>query len=140
MRKIVLIAAMVLTAAAARADDTRNLSPAAPSDAPAASPAKPADAPRYTVRPAPVDNAPSSTASTEHPERRYDDRGYYDDAGYHPFPRRYTDADRGSDRESGRQSDRLAERPHGHAGGPHHRARWNASRIIGELHRYGVYW
>ena len=161
MRKIILIAAMALTSAAAQAGEPRSLSTAAaPSDAPAAiqtkqlqaqydapvaPPAKPADtpryslppsetqtpadparnvsdAPRYTVRPA-VDNAPL----TAQPERRYDDRGYYDDAGYHPFPRRHTDADRD------------AERPHGYTDRPHHRALWTARRIIAELHRYGIY-
>jgi hypothetical protein len=139
MRKIILIAAMALTCAAAQAGEAeRNLSPAAaPSDAPVAAPAKPSDTPRYTVRPAPVDNAPA-TASTEHPERRYDDRGYYDDAGYHPFARRYTDADRHVDAD--RQSDRDAERPRGHVNRPHYRARWNAARIIAEMHRYGIYW
>jgi hypothetical protein len=180
MRKIILVAAMALTSAAAQAGETRNLSSAAaPSDAPAAiqtkqlqaqsdapvaPPAKPADtprysppsetqtpadparnisdAPRYTTRPAPVDSAPSTAASsaptpsTAHPERRYDDRGYYDDAGYHPFPRRHTDADRYADR----RADRYAERPHGYTNRPYHRARWSARRIIAELHRYGIYW
>ena len=123
--------------------------PALPADTPRYSlppsetqtPADPArnvsDAPRYTARPAPVDNAPPTTGSTApstvtpstaQPERRYDDRGYYDDAGYHPFPRRHTDADH------------YAERPHGYTDRPYHRARWNARRIIAELHRYGIYW
>ena len=147
MRKIILIAAMALTSAAAQAGETRNLSSAsaasdAPAtiqtkqlqgqnDAPVATPAKPVDTPRYTARP---DNAPPTTASTApstvtpSTARRYDDRGYYDDAGYHPFPRRHAYADR------------YAERPHGYTDRPHHRARWNARRIIAELHRYGIYW
>jgi hypothetical protein len=172
MRKIILVAAMALTSAAAQAGETRNLSSAsAPSDAPAtiqtkqlqgrndapvATPAKPVNTPRYslppsetqtaadparnvsdglryTARPAPVDNAPPTTASTApstvtpstaQPERRYDDRGYYDDAGYHPFPRRHV----------------YAKRPHGYTDRPYHRAQWNARRIIAELHRYGIYW
>jgi hypothetical protein len=173
MRRIIFIAAMALTSAAAQAGETRNLSTAAaPSDAPAtiqikqlqaqndapvATPAKPADTPRYTLppsetqtpanparnvsdaprntdRPASVDKAPPATASTvpstvtPSPERRYDDRGYYDDAGYHPFPHRRTYADRD------------AERPNGYTDRPHHRARWSARRIIAELLRYGIYW
>jgi hypothetical protein len=132
----------------------------AQNDAPVATPAKPADtsryapppsvtqtptdparnisdAPRNTARPAPVDNAPPTAASTApstvtpstaQPERRYDDKGYYDDAGYHPFPRRHT------------SDDRRAGRPHGYADRPHHRARWSARRIIAELRRYGIYW
>jgi hypothetical protein len=164
MRKIILIAAMALTSAAAQAGGTRTLSTAAtPSDAPAAiqtrqlqaqndapaaTPAKPADTqtpadPARSIsdtpraRPAPVHNAPPTAASsapstvtpsTAQPERRYDDRGYYDDAGYHPFPRRYTNADR------------YTERPHGYTNRPYHRARWSARRIIAEMRRYGIYW
>lgn len=141
MRKIILIAAMALASATAHAGETRSLSTAAaPSDAPAviqtqqrqaqndapvAPSAKRSDDARYAVRPGLVDNAAPADAS-EHPDRRYDDRGYYDNAGYHPFPRRYSDA----------------EQPHGNAARPsrHHHADWSADRIIAELHRYGIYW
>jgi hypothetical protein len=154
MRKIMLIAALALTATAARAEDNRSLS-TAPSDAPAATQtrpgqaqsdaplgAKPADAPRYNAPPAP----PPATASTEHPERRYDDRGYFDDAGYHPFPRRYANADRrpdadryaSVDRYAG--ADRYAKRPHGRAERPRHHVRWTPRRIMAQLRRYGFYW
>jgi hypothetical protein len=148
MRKIILIASMVLTSAAAHAGETRGLSTAAaPSvvqstiqtpqlqaqnEATVVAPGTSADTPRYVARPVPTDNAPitastapsTATSSTDHPERRYDDRGYYDSAGYHPSPRRYTDG----------------ERPHGHTDRPHHRGGWSASRIIAELHSYGIYW
>jgi hypothetical protein len=147
MRKIILIAAMALTSAAAQAGETRGLSvAAAPSVAPATiqtkqlqaqndapvaqaqTPVDPArnvpEAPRYTARPTPVDYVTPTGASTAHPERRYDDRGYFDDAGYHPFARRYTDA----------------EPPHARTGRPHHRAQWSVDRIIAELHSYGIYW
>jgi len=193
MRKIVLIAAMALTSAAAQAAETRNLSSvvapsAAPAaiqtkqfqaqnDAPAATPAKPSETPRYAPppetqtpadparnisdaprpRPAPVDNAPPTTASsapaTATPERRYDDRGYFDDAGYHPFPRRYTDGDRGTDRNTDRNADRdtdrgadrNAERPrgyatHGYAKRPYPRGWWTPRRFMAEMRRYGIYW
>lgn len=190
MRKIVLIAAMALTSAAAQAAETRNLSSAvAPSAAPAAiqtkqfqaqndtpAAAKPSEAPRYAPpppetqkpadparnisdaprpRPAPVDNAPPTAASsapstaspsTAQPERRYDDRGYFDDAGYHPFPRRYDNADRGTDRDADRSADRNAERPrgyatHGYARRPYPRAWWSSPRrFMAEMRRYGIYW
>jgi hypothetical protein len=162
MQKIILIAALALTSAAAHADDNRSLSTApsdapaaiqtkpgqAQSDAPLAAPTKPADAPRYNAPPAP----PPATASTAHPERRYDDRGYFDDAGYHPFPRRYANADRHTDADRHASTDRYAnanryanfdryaKRPHGYAGRPHHHARWTARRIMAQLRRYGVYW
>jgi hypothetical protein len=147
----------------------------AQNDAPAAPPAKPADTPRYAPppsetqtpgdparnisdaprpRPAPVDNATPPTASTAQPERRYDDRGYFDDAGYHPFPRRYTDGDRGkdsntdrnADRDTDRSADRNAERPrgyatHGYAKRPYPRAWWSSPRrFMAEMRRYGIYW
>ena len=188
MRRIILIAAMALTSAAAQAGETRNLSAAAgPSEVPAAiqtkqlqaqndaPAAKPADTPRYapppaepsrnisdaprnTARPAPVDNAPPaaasrapSTATTQaaQPERRYDDKGYYDDAGYHPFPRRYTDADRDAERSRGdveRPHDQT-ERPRGYAGRPrgfalrpYYPTPWSARRIMAEMRRYWIYW
>lgn len=179
MRKMILIAAMVLTSAAAQAGESRSLSATAttlaPSDPPAAAvsqqlhaqndtpvattpkptetprytpppaetqvPANPArnvsDAPHYTARPAAVDATTPTTASTApstatpsnaQPERRYDDRGHYNDAGYHPSPRRHAYADR------------YTERRHAYADRPHHRSRWNARRIIAALHRYGIYW
>ena len=146
----------------------------AQNDAPAATPAKPADTPRYAPppsetqtpadparnisdaprpRPAPVDNAPPPAASTAQPERRYDDRGYFDDAGYHPFPRRYTDADRGkdsntdrnADRDADRSADRNAERPRGYATRgyarrPYPRVWWTPRRFMAEMRRYGIYW
>lgn len=123
MRMIILIAAMALTIAAAQAEDMRSLS-TAPNDTPAATPAQPADRPQYTARPALVDSAPS----TARPTRRYDDRGYYDDTGYHPFPSR-----RG-------HVNRHAEPSRSYADRPRHRARWSARRIIAVLHRYGIYW
>ena len=177
MRKIILIAVMALTSAAAQAGETRSLATAAPGDVPATvqtkqlqaqndtpryspppsetqTPADPArnisDAPRNTPRPAPVDNAPPAAASsapstatpqTAQPGRRYDDKGYYDDAGYHPFPRRYTDADR--DAEPRDQTERprgYAGRPRGYAGRPYYLPRWSARRIMAEMRRYGIYW
>jgi hypothetical protein len=137
----------------------------AQNDAPAATPAKPADTPRYAPppsetqtpadpgrnisdaprpRPAPVDNAPPPTASTAQPERRYDDRGYFDDAGYHPFPRRYTDADRGTDRDADRNTERpRSSATRGYAKRPYPRAWWSSPRrFMAEMRRYGygIYW
>jgi hypothetical protein len=126
--------------AAKPADAPRYAPPPAETQTPADPARNISDAPRTTMRPAPVDTAPPATASsapsTAHPERRYDDKGYYDDAGYHPFPRRYA----GADRQSDPQSDRTAERPRGYANRPHYRALWSPRRIIAEMHRYGIYW
>jgi len=147
-------------------NDAPAATPAKPADAPryapppseTQTPADPArnisDAPRYNARPAPVDNAPPTTASsapstatpsTTQGERRYDDRGYFDDAGYHPFPRRQADANRDAERPRG-----DTERPqgytkqgyakHGYTNRPYYRVRWSARRIMAEMRRYGIYW
>jgi hypothetical protein len=122
MRTIILIAAMALTSFAAQAGETRGLSTAAaPADAAVAMP---------TLQRQAQNDTPVAVASTPaaQPERRYDDKGYYDNAGYHPSPRHYT------------SDDRPAASPHRRTGRPHHGGQWSAQRIIAELHHYGIYW
>jgi hypothetical protein len=55
MRKLILIAAMVLASATAQAGITRNLALAANDEPAAAEPAKPAEAPQFIERPAAID-------------------------------------------------------------------------------------
>jgi hypothetical protein len=126
MRTIILIAAMALTSVAAQAGESRGLSTAAaPAEAAVAMPTLQ----RQAQNDAPVAGASTPVvASAAPPARRYDDKGYFDDAGYHPSPRRYT------------SDDRPAEPPHRRSGRPHHGAQWSAQRIIAELHHYGIYW
>jgi hypothetical protein len=134
MRTIILIAAMVLTSVAAQAGETRGLSTAtAPSDAPVTITAKQFlaqnDAPApVAATPAPATASSTPASSTAQPGRRYDDKGYFDDAGYHPSPRDYSSADR------------PAEPPRRHIARPHRGSGWTAERIIAELHRYGIDW
>jgi hypothetical protein len=132
MRKLIVIAAMVLAAATAEAGQTRSLTradvqvaaadPAKPVDASkilevtksseaatAPDTAKPADPPKFVERPAAVEPARSQTAPVTEPSP--------------------TDAAKPS--TSG-----IAK-----ADKPRHRQRdWTESRIIGELHRHGIYW
>jgi cell pole-organizing protein PopZ len=58
MRKLILIAAMVLASATAQAEVGRNLAVAATDEPAAAEPAKPAEAPQYIERPPAVDTKP----------------------------------------------------------------------------------
>jgi hypothetical protein len=147
MRKIILIAAMALTSAIAQAGETRSLSTAAaPSDAPAtiqtkqlqaqndapvATPAKPADTPRYSL-------PTSETQTPAGPARNVSDAPRYT---ARPAPVDNAPPTTASTAPSTvTPSPAHAERPQGYTDRPHHRARWNARRIIAELHRYGIYW
>ena len=121
MRKIILVAAMVLVSASAQACGSRSLSLAAANDqasapqatvAPAATPtqvsevAPVATAPAYVDRPPAVSTiAPGATTSTSTP------------AATQP-----------------------AQKPTAKAGRPRHNKTWTESRIISELHRHGIYW
>jgi hypothetical protein len=60
MRKLILIAAMVLASATAQAGVTRNLALAANDEPAAAEPAKPAETPQFTERPSAVDTRPEA--------------------------------------------------------------------------------
>jgi hypothetical protein len=117
MRKLILIAAMVLASATAQAGQSRSLTLAANDDQPAAATdqakgqvketAKPAEAPKaaetptYVERPAAVD----ATTTTQPPK-----------------------ADAGKPVTTAK------------ANKPRHRQYWTEARIIGELHRHGIYW
>ncbi|MFT4120494.1 hypothetical protein [Bradyrhizobium sp.] len=123
MRKIILVAAMVLASASAQAGGPRSLSLAANSDQPTApvatttatttataevTPAAPvAETPKYVDRPAAVSTttpAPA-TATTATPA---------------PAP--------------------AADKTAAKADKPKHKRYWTEGRIISELHRHGVYW
>ncbi|HJZ21980.1 MAG TPA: hypothetical protein VJ226_13535 [Bradyrhizobium sp.] len=60
MRKLILIAAMVLASATAQAGVTRNLALAANDEPAAAEPAKPDATPQFTERPSAVDTRPEA--------------------------------------------------------------------------------
>jgi hypothetical protein len=127
MRKFILIAAMVLASAAARADDARSLTQG-PNDQPAAAgQTQPTEAskvtetpgvaetPKFVERPSAVD----ATATTEQPK---------------------TGVARNPAKDAVRDSAKpvVAEAPK--AQKQKHKRYWTEGRIIGELHRHGVYW
>ena len=137
MRKLIVIAAIVLAATTAEARETRSLTRAdvqvAATDqaetvdkssgatntsevATAPDVAKPADPPKFVARPAAVEPTPSQVAPT---------------ATTQPDT---TDA-------FGADAAKLSTAKTVKADKPRHRQRdWTESRIIGELHRHGIYW
>ena len=117
MRKLVLIAAMVLASATAQAGQSRSLT-TAQADPPAVTqakptettkaadvvtPAAPAETPTFVERPAAVDTATTPLAQPK--------------------------ADNAKPPAQTAKSDK-----------PRHKRYWTQARIIGELHRYGIYW
>ena len=129
MRKIILIAAMVLASASAQAGGSRSLSLAALNDATPAqqvatttpvaasavtmSEAAPVtEAPKYVDRPSAVSTAPPAPATTSTPSVA-------------PTPAA----------DAAKPAPKTAK-----AGRVRHKDSWTASRIIGELHRHGIYW
>jgi hypothetical protein len=123
MRKIILVAAMVLVSASAQAGD-RSLSLAAANDANSASQmttatttattqvseaAPVAEAPKYVDRPAAVSTtAPAAPITTTSPPAT---------VATQPASKTTAKADK-----------------------PKHKRYWTEGRIISELHRHGVYW
>jgi hypothetical protein len=148
MRKFVLIAAMVLTtAAAAQAGGSRSLSRQNPGDPPAAttqprtndaradntttSTPAPAETPRYAPpagEPAPPADATRNTSDTPH----YTARPAAVDAATPPSSERtYHRSSRYRHAQMYRQA-QMQRRPH--------RGRMTVGRIVAALHRYGIYW
>jgi hypothetical protein len=124
MRKILLIAAMVLTTASAQAAGSRSLTLASADEAPAAQQqpvattasqesAKPADAPKYVDRPSAVSAAPAASTTTSAPAAA-------------PAPA--VDAAKPAPKTAAR------------ADKPKKKRYWTEGRIISELHRHGIYW
>jgi hypothetical protein len=111
MRKFVFVAAMVLVSATAQAGQSRSLTMAS-TDQPATStqPAKTADA--------------ASPAPAETP--KFVERPAAVDTTTTAAPPKA---------DAGKEASRTAK-----ADKPKHRKSWTEARIIGELHRHGVYW
>jgi outer membrane biosynthesis protein TonB len=126
MRKLILIAGFVLASATAQAGEPRSLSlasdvPTAAAPAPAAAPVaetpktaeapQVTEAPKYVERPA-LGETKSEPAKTEQP------------AAAQPNV------------EPAKPAEKTASR----AEKPRHKRYWTEGRIIGELHRHGIYW
>jgi hypothetical protein len=116
MRKFVLIAAMVLVSATAQAGQSRSLT-TAQADQPAATETKPTE----TTKAADV-VAPAAPAETP----KYVERPAAVDSTTAPAQ---TKADSGKPARQTAKSDK-----------PRHKRYWTEARIIGELHRHGIYW
>ena len=116
MRKYVLIAALVLVSATAQAGATRGPNLAS-NDAPAATAAQPTEPAKATDAPQAVETAKPAEAP------KFVDR---------PAPVSTT-ADTP-------KAEATKPAPTAKADKPKRRHYWSEARIIGELHRYGVYW
>ena len=135
MRKFALIASLVLISATAQAGETRNLSLASGDEATTAQPARPVEAPTVmeapsvTVKEAPraeVTTPAAPVAPAETP--KFVDR---------PSP--VTTTAEAPNADVAKPAKPVADKT-AKADKPKHRHNWSEARIIGELHRYGVYW
>ena len=112
MRKFVLIAAMVLVSATAQAGQTRSLITAS------------AEQPAASTQPAKTAQAATPAATTETP--KFVERPVAVDTTTPPTQPKA---------DSGKPALQTAN-----AGKPRHKKYWTEARIIGELHRHGIYW
>jgi len=149
MRKFALVAAMVLVSASAQAGQVRSLSVAGVDSRPIAAPlpptsqiaevpppavANPAPAPvtvappAPTAPPAPLAAAPQNCATPVAAPVTTETPKYVERPTVAPATTDTPKADR-------TRPSRRAERERRHRG-----SYWTANRVIGELHRYGVYW
>jgi hypothetical protein len=128
MRKLILIAGFVLASATAQAGEPRSLSvasdvPSATAPAPAAAAETPktaeapqaTEAPKYIERPTLVETK-SEPAKVEQPK-----------------------ADK-TEQPNVEPAKPVAEKTASRAEKPRHKRYWTEGRIIGELHRHGIYW
>ena len=119
MRKFILIAAMVLASATAQAGQSRSLTLAANDDQPAAATDQAKDQVKDQVKETakPVD-APKAAETPAYVER----------PAAVDTPAQPPKADAGKPVTTAK------------ANKPRHRQDWTEARIIGELHRHGIYW
>jgi hypothetical protein len=115
MRKFILIAAMVLASATAQAGESRGLTLAANDDQPAAATDQAKDQVKQTATPVEAPKAAETPTYVERPAAV--------DTTTQP-PK----ADAGKPVTTAK------------ANKPRHRQDWTEARIIGELHRHGIYW
>jgi hypothetical protein len=150
MRKLFLIAAMVLASASAQAGDSRSLSTNMTTEMPNGQPAAPvqpqadsslraypdtasADTPRYRLPPS---DAPQQNSAPQHyaPRPAVVDNTPQTTPPATAAPSTNVDQPEQTTTRRAPAAHARADRPH-HRGGP-----WTAGHIIAELHRYGIYW
>ena len=131
MRRLILTTALVLASAAAQAGDPRSLSLS--SDSSATTPARPADTPAVAEVPQPSAVAPAAEAPKAAETPKYVDRpALVQPKDERPRVQQPADA---REKPVARKTapTRKAEKRR-------HRRYWTERRIIGELHRHGIYW
>jgi hypothetical protein len=163
MRKLVLIAAMVMASASAYAGDSRSLSTSMTTEMPSGQPAAPvqpqadnslraypdtasAETPRYRLPPSDASQQSTphgyaqrpavvdNTPQTAQPPQAIQPPQTTESTP--PAATPSTNVDRAEQTTTHR-----APTAHAHADRSHrYGGRWTAGRIIAELHRYGVYW
>ena len=121
MRKLILIAGFVLVSAAAQAGDNRSLSLSGNDPLAAPAPAKAGD-------PSQTADAPQTTAAPKADTPKYVERPALVD----------TKAEQANTESTKRVVTKTASAPR--AEKPRRKRYWNEGRIIGELHRHGIYW
>ena len=132
MRKFALIASLVLISATAQAGETRNLSLASGDEMTATQPVRPAEAltPKISAGETAEATAPAeAVAPAEAP--KFVDR---------PSPVTPTAETPKADTAAPAAAAKPVADKTAKADKPKHRHNWSEARIIGELHRYGVYW
>ena len=140
MRKFILIAAMVLASASARAGEARNLTQGPNGQPVAVEQAQPtaetskvtetpgvAETPKFVERPSAVD----ATATVEAPKTGVA-KDPVEDPAKDSGKNAIKDPARNSARPVVAQAPKLQKQKH--------KRYWSEGRIIGELHRHGVYW
>jgi hypothetical protein len=124
MRKLILIAGFVLASAAAQAGEARSLTLA--SDAPSVT------APAPAVAAAPVAETPMTAEAAQAAEAlKYVER---------PAPVETRSQPSKTEQPNVEPAKPVAEKTASRAEKPRHKRYWTESRIIGELHRHGIYW
>jgi hypothetical protein len=126
MRKIILIAAMVLASASAQAGGSRSLSLAANESAPAQDVTATISGTINTVK---VSETTPASESSKYVDRPSAISTPAPAAGSTPSPAPATAA------AAAKPVPKTAK-----ASKPRHNDHWTAGRIIGELHRHGIYW
>jgi hypothetical protein len=147
MRKVILIAAMVLASASAQAGESRSLStgltandpPAATNSAPRTNNALRAENTPSTEAPLPPD-APRYSAPAETPPPVEPTRNTSDTPRYTARPAAVDATPSTTHRPPGEASYHPSRAHYARAERPHYRPHLTAGRIIAALHRYGIYW
>ena len=128
MRKFVLIAAMVLVSATAQAGETRSLSLAAV-EPPAAPTQQPVVAEPAKVQTAQTAETTTPTAAPAETPKFVERPAAIDTTTRHPVQPKADSAKPAPQAKADNKADR-----------PRHKKYWTEARIIGELHRHGIYW